>query len=134
MKTVFLFLVVFVAIVSFGCDGTNDYEIEKERKGDITETTFFNFKDTISLGQSISDSIAILYYDTCNERSYFKSIQISDFEYNFELWDVRTQEGTCMLPLIRSKAPFSFTPTKKGRYTLRLIDIRDTITKTIVVN
>lgn len=134
MKTLFFILYVAIAALFYGCEDTNNSDIPSEQRGDIIETDFANFRDTISLGQSLSDSIAILYYDTCNERSYFKVIKVTEFEYNFELWDVRERIGGCLLPLIRSKAYFNFTPNKKGKYTLRLIDARETVTKTLIVN
>lgn len=134
MKTILFFFVSIVAVVTFGCENTSNSDIPSERRWDITETQFANFRDTINLGQSLSDSIAILYYDTCNERSYFKVIKVTEFEYNFELWDVRERKGSCLLPLIHSKAYFNFTPTQKGTYTLHLKDIRETISKTFVVN
>lgn len=134
MNTLNFILVTAFAVLSIGCEDANHSDIPSESRGDIIETDFANFRDTISLGQSLSDSIAILYYDTCNERSYFKVIKVTEFEYNFELWDVRERKGSCLLPLIRSKAYFNFTPNKKGKYTLRLIDARETITKTLVVN
>ena len=134
MKTLLFFLVTAFAILNFGCEDTNNSDFPSEGKGVITETEYANFKDTISLGETLSDSISILYYDSCNERSYFKVIKVSEFKYNFELWDIRSKNVVCLLPLIPSKAPFSFTPTQKGTYTLHLIDNRDTISKTLVVN
>lgn len=138
MKTT-LFLCLTLSLLLFSCEQS----VENESIPSLYDKTILynpdliSFDTSIELGQSINDSISIQYVSSCFIRSYFTVTVNNDFEYNFTLKSIikdKTNEThKCYEMPVISKAPFEFTPTKKGRYTMRIIGLKDTVTRYLEV-
>jgi hypothetical protein len=133
----FIYIITVVSIFLSGCENRVQYDYSEQR-GSFLNPNSISFPNTIILGESIVDSVDVTHISNCIVRAYFKVDKIENFKYEFEVLHVTSEPNTpprsCNGTQTNLKAPFSFTPTQKGTYTLHLIDIRDTITKTLVVN
>lgn len=134
MKTVFLFLLALVAIISFGCE-----DILSDREKIYTEIGWINDYDSLQgippsivLGSSIQTDIKILWSDGCKFNSFFEVQRESEFVYIFTLKD-ESKGQLCTLDIRSATTSFKFKPERKGTYTLKFVDRTGTRNKILIV-
>lgn len=135
MKTLFLFLVTLVAIVSFGCESifTDTERKETIELGWLVDyNNFVDFPDTIQTNSEVNTSIRVHWKDWCVKRTYFEVEKENTFTFRFTTKDVVGGPG-CLHEIRDTTTTFKFKPEQKGSYTLKFIDRIGTRTKTLVV-
>jgi hypothetical protein len=134
MKSIHLvILIIAFSFLLFGCPEIPPTGLPLEQIGTINSEDSIVFVDKLPIGTSMQDSISILYYDRCYDKSYFRVEKIEEFTFRFTLIDRLVSEICFNSPIIKSKVQFSFTPTKKGTYTLLIEDKQQKYVKSLVV-
>lgn len=136
MKTSFS-LCLFVSLLLVSCEPTVEPIPSLYDKTTLYKPDSISFDNSIVLGQSINDSIEIRYVSSCFIRSCFVVSNNGDLNYDFELKSIirdnSNADKNCFEIPVISKVPFVFTPTKKGAYTLRIFDYKDTVIRYLEV-
>lgn len=133
MKTLILLFLFCVTFLITGCPEIPPNHLPLEQMGTIDNEDTISFPDRIEIGESIQDSISILYYDKCYAKSQFTVTKVSEFTYKFTLIDNLVTEICFNSPIIKSKVYFKFTPNTKGTFQLLLEDKNQTISKQLIV-
>lgn len=138
MKTLYFFLVTFIAIISFSCEENPIDEKsvnENHEIGWLADLDMFPFPTTMKLGNSFTDTIPILFKDGCVERGYFKVDKVTSTLIECTLYEVSPKNigYACTRAVVPSSAVLLFTPKQRGVNTIKITDRYKTYNKEIVV-